>query len=88
MIDAYETDIDFLCPWFAIVENNYLPLNDYSFANGFLFYRQKLCVTNHFRELAIHEMHAPKYMGHRGIQSTLSACNDYFFWPDMKHDVS
>ena len=49
---------------------------------------KKLCVTAQFRELAIYEMHAPKYMGHHGIQSTLTTCNDYFFWPDMKHDVT
>lgn len=36
----------------------------------------------------MHEMHSSKYMGHRGIQSTLSACSEYFFWPDMKHDVT
>ena len=63
-------------------------MNDYSVVNGFLFYRKKLCVTAHFCELAINEMHSPKYMGHRGIQSTLSACRDYFFWPDMKYDVT
>ena len=88
MIDEYATDMDFSHAWSNIVENNYLPLHDYSFANGFLFYRKKLCVTAHFRDLAIHEMHSPKYMGHRGIQSTLSACSEYFFWPDMKHDVT
>ena len=88
MIDDYATDMDFSHAWFAIAENDYLPLNDYTFANGFLFYRKKLCVTAHYRDLAIHEMHSPKYMGHRGIQSTLSACSEYFFWPDMKHDVT
>ena len=54
MIDAYAIDIDFSRTWNAIVENNYLPLNDYLFANGFLFFRKKLCVTQQFRELAIH----------------------------------
>ena len=88
MIDDYEIDMDFLGAWFDITHNNYLPINDYSFVNGFLFYCKKLCVTSHFHELAIHEMHSPKYMGHRGIQSTLSACNKYFLWPDMKHDAT
>ena len=88
MIDDYETDMDFSHAWFDITHNNYLPMNDYSFVNGFLFYCKKLCVTTHFCDLAIHELHSPKYMGHRGIQSTLSACKDCFFWPDMKHDVT
>lgn len=85
MVDDYATDMDFSNTWFGIVANNYLPLNDYSFAKGFLFYHKKLCVKAHFCDLAIHEMHSPKYMGHRGIQSTLSACSEYFFWPNMKH---
>ena len=33
-------------------------------------------------------MHAPKYMGHHGIQSTFIACIDYFYWLDMKHNVT
>ena len=68
MIDDYETYMDFSHAWFEIKENNYLPLNDYSFVNGFLFYCKKLCVTPHFCDLAIHEMHSPKYMGHQGMQ--------------------
>ncbi|MCO5588880.1 hypothetical protein L7F22_042841 [Adiantum nelumboides] len=88
MINDYATEMDFSHAWSNIVENNYLPLHDYSFANGFLFYRKKLSVIAHFHDLAIHEMHSPKYMGHRGIQSTLSACSEYFFCPDMKHDVT
>ena len=88
MIDDYATDMDFSHAWFAIVENHYAPFNDYSFANGFLFYHKKLCVTAHFRDLAIHEMHSPKYMGHHGIQSTFFACSKYFFWPNMKHHVT
>lgn len=70
MIDDYATDMDFSHAWFAIAENNYLPLNDYSFANGFLFYRKKLCVTTHFCDLAIHEMHSPKYMVLESIVSS------------------
>lgn len=57
MIEDYATDMDFSHSWFAIAENNYLPLDNYSFANGFLFYRKKLCVTTHFCDLAINEMH-------------------------------
>ena len=33
-------------------------------------------------------MHAPKYIGHRGIQSTLTTCNNYFFCPHIKHNVT
>lgn len=33
-------------------------------------------------------MHAPPYMGHRGIQTTLATCTEYFFWLDMKHDIA
>ena len=67
MIDDYETDMDFSHAWFAITHNNYLPMNDYSFVNGFLIYHKNLCVTAHFCDLAIHEMHSSKYMGHHGI---------------------
>lgn len=41
MFDNYATDMDFSHAWFAIVENNYLPLHDYTFVNNFLFYRTR-----------------------------------------------
>ena len=42
----------------------------------------------HHLGIAMNEMHAPAYMGHRGIQTTIAACKEYFFWPDMKHDIA
>ena len=60
MIDDYEADMDFSHAWFDITHNNYLPMNEYSFVTGFLFYCKKLCVTAHFCDLSIHEMHSPK----------------------------
>ena len=88
MIDTYATDPHFARAWNAICDNNGLPLDDYTYANNFLFFQKKLCITTPFRELAITEMYAPAYMGHRGIQSTIIACKERFFWLDMKHDIT
>ena len=33
------------------------------------------------------ESHAPRYAGHRGIQTTFKAIETYFYWLTMKDDV-
>ncbi|MCO5606968.1 hypothetical protein L7F22_061159 [Adiantum nelumboides] len=33
------------------------------------------------------ESHAPPYVGHRGIQTTMKAIETYFYWPTMKGDI-
>ena len=50
-------------------------------------YGSKLCITKDLREKVVFESHAPPYVGHRGIQTTMYAIETYFYWPLMKQDV-
>ena len=50
-------------------------------------YGSRLCITKDLREKVMDESHAPPYVGHRGIQTTLKAIETYFYWPTIKQDV-
>ncbi|MCO5567057.1 hypothetical protein L7F22_020742 [Adiantum nelumboides] len=47
----------------------------------------RLCITRSLREKVMFESHAPPYVGHRGIQTTMKAIETYFYWPIMKGDI-
>lgn len=88
MSDTYHDDIDFSSIWNEMMHNSWMPMNNYSFSDGFLFFHDKLCITSPFRQqLALQEMHIPPYMGHRGISTTLAPCKEHFYWPHMQQDV-
>ena len=88
MISTYAVDQDFSNAWDSFQNSNATHMDHYTYANGFLYFQKRLCITAPFRTIAITEMHAPTFMVHTGIQTTIAACKEYFFWPDMKHDIA
>ena len=88
MIPTYATYLDFSHAWNSLHNNNIPRIDHYTYVNGFIYFQHKVCVTASFRKLAMLEMHALPYMGHRDIQTTIAICKEYFFWPNMKHDIA
>ena len=46
MRDTYHDDVDFATDWTSIMNNNWLPLNRYSFYDDFLFHDGEICITS------------------------------------------
>ncbi|MCO5615010.1 hypothetical protein L7F22_069298 [Adiantum nelumboides] len=59
----------------------------YSFKDGFLMFRGKLCVSQLLRQKVMTESHSPPYAGHRGIDLTIKALDMYLFWPSLRKDT-
>ncbi|XP_044489106.1 uncharacterized protein LOC123213696 [Mangifera indica] len=83
--DLYTNDSDFGQVWNACAK---CAFGDFYRHEGFLFRRDKLCVPIcSIRELLVRETHRGGLIGHFGVQKTLDILCDYFYWPNMKHDV-
>ena len=85
MMEKYADDEDY-----ASIIKNFEEGKDnenYSLKEGFLMHGSKLCITKDLREKVMLESHAPPYVGHRGIQTTMQAIETYFYWPRMKQDI-
>lgn len=94
---AYQHDFTSMLGKYANDENYALIIKDleegkdhdpFSQKEGFLMHGSKLCIIKDLREKVMLECHAPLYVGHRGIQTTLQAVNTYFYWPTLKKDVA
>ena len=85
MINMYAQDEDYASIVKDLEEGKASDL--FSLKEGFLMHGQKLCITKALREKVMDESHAPPYVGHRGIQTTLQAIEIYFYWPTIKQDV-
>ena len=85
MIDKYAQDEDYASIVKDLEEGR--AHEHYSLKEGFLMYGSRLCITKDLREKVMDESHAPPYVGHRGIQTTLKALETYFYWPTIKQDV-
>ncbi|MCO5575130.1 hypothetical protein L7F22_028927 [Adiantum nelumboides] len=59
----------------------------FTLQDGYLLHGNRLCITRSLREKVMFESHAPPYVGHRGIQTTMRAIETYFYWPTMKRDI-
>ena len=88
MRDTYALDTDFANQWKEIVQNNFMPVNNFSVLDGFLFFEKRLCITTPFRHIVLQEVHEPPYAGHRGILSTYTSSQEHFYWPNMKKDIA
>ncbi|MCO5603218.1 hypothetical protein L7F22_057365 [Adiantum nelumboides] len=85
MRDHYSTDEDFAEPYDALVRGEHPDL--YSLKDGFLIFREKLCVLDFFDRKVMTESHSPPYARLRGIDSTIKALEMYFFWPSLRKDT-
>ena len=57
---------------------------NHSLKEGFLMHGSKLCITKDLCEKFMLESHAPSYVGHIGIQTTMQAIETYFYLPRIK----
>ena len=85
MIDEYATDPNFkdVTSAFAIGKKE----EPYDLKDGYLLYRNWLCVTQGLHDKVMYETHAPPYARHRGILATLKGAEMYFYWPTMKTHI-
>ena len=86
MIDEYAFDPNFKDVMYAITMGK----NEEPFhvKYGYLLYGNRSCVTHNLREKVMFESHASPYAGHRGIQAMLKEVELYFYWPNMKKDIT
>ncbi|MCO5594117.1 hypothetical protein L7F22_048138 [Adiantum nelumboides] len=84
MIDEYAIDPNFKDVISAIAGKKEEP---FTLQDGYLLHGNRLCITRSLREKVMFESHAPPYVGHRGIQTTMKAMETYFYWPTMKGDI-
>ncbi|MCO5599979.1 hypothetical protein L7F22_054086 [Adiantum nelumboides] len=84
MIDDYAIDPDFK----DVVSTIALGKKEEPFTlqDGYLLPGNRLCITRSLREKVMFESHAPSYAEHRGIQTTMKAIEEYFYWLTMKGD--
>ena len=77
MPTLYADDEDFREVWAVLNEGKSAP--PFSIKDGFLYHHQAICVVTGLRTKVMSETHAPPYAGHRGIMSTLTALERYFY---------
>ena len=85
MPDLYKRDEDFKEAWAALQEGKSAP--PFSIRDGYLYHNQAICVVTGLCTKVMSESHAPPYAGHRGIMSTTSALEGYFYWPSLRADI-
>ncbi|MCO5564460.1 hypothetical protein L7F22_018121 [Adiantum nelumboides] len=85
MIDEYANDPNFKDVISAIALGK--KEEPFTLQDGYLLHGNRLCITCSLREKVMFESHAPPYVGHRGIQTTMKAIETYFYWPTMKGDI-
>ena len=85
MIDKYAQDEDYASIAKDLEEGR--DHEHFSLKEKFLMYGSRLCITIDLLVKVMNESHAPPYVGHRGIQTTLQAIETYFYWPTIKQDV-
>ncbi|MCO5610121.1 hypothetical protein L7F22_064356 [Adiantum nelumboides] len=85
MIDEYAIESDYKDVISAIAL--WKKEEPFTLQDGYLLHGNRLCITCSLREKVMFESHAPAYVGHRGIQTTMKAIETYFYWPTMKGDI-
>ncbi|XP_071901574.1 uncharacterized protein [Coffea arabica] len=79
--DLYAHDTDFSDIYTSCMKS---PHGKYFLHNEFLFYVDKLCVSNSsICDLLIREAHSGGLMGHFEIVKTLAMLQEHFYWPQM-----
>ena len=77
MINKYAQDEDYASIVKDLEEGR--DREHFSLKEGFLMYGSRLCITKDLHEKVMNESHAPPYVGHWGIQTTLQAIETYFY---------
>ena len=85
MKEQYAIDDSFARVYDQLIEGH--KHKHYTLKEGFLMMQGKLCVTHQLRQKVLTESHAPPYASHRGIDSTVTAVDHYFYWPSLWKDV-
>ncbi|XP_010527366.1 PREDICTED: uncharacterized protein LOC104804721 [Tarenaya hassleriana] len=60
----------------------------YYLHDGYLFRDRRLCIPQgSLRDVILREAHGGALAGHFGVDKTLAAVQEHFFWPHLKRDV-
>ena len=62
-------------------------LEDYTWKEGLLFFKGRLCIPNSLRRQILKEAHESPLVAHSDYQKMFSALKEKFFWPQMKKDA-
>ncbi len=83
------SDDEFFGPLILEVQrqSNLKHLEDYTFKEGLLFFKKRLCVPGPLRAQILKEAHEPPLATHPGYQKMFSSLKENFFWPRMKKDT-
>ena len=85
MKDKYAGSVEFSSQWLQALEAPG-PCN-YMIRDGWLLYKNRLCVLRSHRPAVLHDAHDALTGGHRGMNATLEKIERHFFWPKMRKDV-
>lgn len=83
--DLYARDDYFSSPYQALLQGE--SLSDFTMAEGYLFFKGKLCICKELKEKVLGESHNPPFIGHRGISSTIEILERFFYWPTLRQDA-
>jgi len=58
--------------------------------DGFMRFRDKTYVLDksELKKIILREFHAKLYLGHPGYYETLTAVNKFYFWSNLKKEVT
>ena len=89
--NLYPDDADFAEAWKACKEPIAIDRTrwlDYLIQDGMLFKGSQLCIPrSSMSENLIKEKHSGGMEGHFGQDKTIAILREYYFWPQMSHDV-
>ena len=62
-------------------------LDDYTFKEGLLFFKKRLCIPYSLRAQILKEAHESPLAAHPGYHKMFASLKENFFWPKMKKDT-
>ena len=62
-------------------------LEDFTFKEGLLFFKKRLCVPTPLRLQILKEAHESPLASHLGYHKMFASLKENFFWPRMKKDT-
>ena len=68
-------------------QGNQKHLADYTFKDGLLFFKKRLCIPDDLRIQILKEAHESPLAAHPGYQKMFMSLKENFFWPQMKKDA-